>query len=254
MPKTYFDYTNHKGSEGPRQAEPMAIRYGSSNYHGQPQWLMLGYDYKKDAPREYAMRDMVNVRPGQSWLVFTKDTMRKVVTRLEEIAEYRKLRAVDVAPVNLANAVRLAQEALKELSRDKGDDDVDIEQSEKLFLPETMPPLTELYDVLGTHPGRAITFAQAAREAGHVIPYKAEAEWAFIHWTALGLYLRHNGKDAWRQALQDTFDGFIAEARRRLEERGNPDAKVDLKVDVANPLATDEETAAARKEIKPGLE
>lgn len=124
MPKFYFDYTNYKGQwDADRCAEPVAIRFGTSDFHGAPQWLLQGKDQQRDgAAREYAMRDMSNVRPSFTMYLVSKDSMRQVVTRLEEIARYSKMRVVDANPGALMECVRLAQECLKELSRDKTND------------------------------------------------------------------------------------------------------------------------------------
>ncbi|MCK1585451.1 hypothetical protein IVB03_39345 [Bradyrhizobium sp. 168] len=53
-----FEYTNWEGRKGIRQAIPLSIRFGKSEWHGVPQWLMLAYDIDKRAEREYAMADM----------------------------------------------------------------------------------------------------------------------------------------------------------------------------------------------------
>lgn len=53
-----FEYTNWEGRKGIRQAIPLNIRFGKSEWHDVPQWLMLAYDIDKQAEREYAMADM----------------------------------------------------------------------------------------------------------------------------------------------------------------------------------------------------
>jgi len=55
-----FWYKNYKGEEGYRRVTPISIRFGSSEWHKQPQWLMLGRDEEKEADREFAMADMKN--------------------------------------------------------------------------------------------------------------------------------------------------------------------------------------------------
>lgn len=53
-----FWYKNYKGEQGYRRAVPISIRYGTSDYHHSPQWLMLAFDTEKQAEREFAMADM----------------------------------------------------------------------------------------------------------------------------------------------------------------------------------------------------
>jgi hypothetical protein len=53
-----FWYKNYKGEQGYRRAVPISIRYGTSDYHRAPQWLMLAFDTEKEAEREFAMADM----------------------------------------------------------------------------------------------------------------------------------------------------------------------------------------------------
>lgn len=67
-----FWYRNYKGEEGYRRVRPISIRFGVSDWHKEPQWLMLADDLgPSDAAatikrREFAMRDIrhvVNAEP-----------------------------------------------------------------------------------------------------------------------------------------------------------------------------------------------
>lgn len=53
-----FWYKNHRGEETTRRVRPISIRFGTSEWHKEPQWLMLAHDTEKDRQREFAMRDM----------------------------------------------------------------------------------------------------------------------------------------------------------------------------------------------------
>jgi hypothetical protein len=53
-----FWYRNYKGAEGMRRVRPLRIRFGSSEWHPEDQWLMLAYDLENNKEREFAMRDM----------------------------------------------------------------------------------------------------------------------------------------------------------------------------------------------------
>lgn len=218
----WFGYTNHEGHrDEERNCTPVSIRFGSSNWHRDEGWLLLGWDKLKDAAREYSMRDMFGVRPHYTFLLFSKSAVSQVVTRLEEIARYSRMKVEEANPKALAECVKLAHEALTLLRRAPKLDGVVDEQAERLYLPENMPNIWEIAAVLGQNPGRAINFAAAGRVAGQDIPRKAECEWALIHWHSLRLYLIH-GKDGWQKELQALVDTWIAEAKIRAM---NPDPR-----------------------------
>lgn len=216
--KLWVDYTNHKGQRNPeRPVYPMAIRFGSSQWHQKPQWLMQGVDMAKAEKREFAMADMHDVRPTPTFLVFTLDSIRSIVTRLEEIARMAKTKVTD-APLmgQQMRAIQLADECLKEFSRNKIDDPIEFEPPHRLYIEDTDAIPDEMHEVLGLHPGMAIRFASMARNAGYVIPLKAEAELAFVHWFALRCYLKH-GKDKWKEAMEVKFVELRDKARERME-------------------------------------
>lgn len=60
-PAIVFWYRNYRGEEGYRRVRPLSIRYGSSEWHKEEQWLMLGYDTENNKQREFAMKDMSGV-------------------------------------------------------------------------------------------------------------------------------------------------------------------------------------------------
>jgi hypothetical protein len=62
-PILYFDYVNYRGEPSHRHVQILSVRFGSSEYHSQPQWLMKGHDLGRNEEREFAMRDMTNVQP-----------------------------------------------------------------------------------------------------------------------------------------------------------------------------------------------
>jgi predicted DNA-binding transcriptional regulator YafY len=69
MREIQFRYRNYAGVEGPRIARPISLRYGTSEWHREPQWLMLAYDVHKEENREFALKDMKEV---QGPLVFDR--------------------------------------------------------------------------------------------------------------------------------------------------------------------------------------
>jgi len=52
-------YKNWKGEIGIRNIIPQNIYYSSTEYHKEDQWLMNVWDVEKDAPRTYAMMDIL---------------------------------------------------------------------------------------------------------------------------------------------------------------------------------------------------
>jgi len=53
-----FTYRNHRGDVAVRSAVPLDVRWGSTEWHREPQWLMRALDVDKGVEREFAMRDM----------------------------------------------------------------------------------------------------------------------------------------------------------------------------------------------------
>lgn len=68
-----FGYTNWRGKTSQRRAIPISVRYGSSDYHKEDQWLMLALDLDKDEEREFAMRDMLLIDPPNVILAVAPD-------------------------------------------------------------------------------------------------------------------------------------------------------------------------------------
>lgn len=56
-----FWYRNYKGEEGYRRVRPISIRFGTSEWHKEPQWLMLADDLENRKRREFAMKDISSV-------------------------------------------------------------------------------------------------------------------------------------------------------------------------------------------------
>lgn len=52
-----FEYTNYRGETAMRWATPLEIRWGSTEWHPNPGWLMRAFDHEKGAVREFALGD-----------------------------------------------------------------------------------------------------------------------------------------------------------------------------------------------------
>jgi predicted DNA-binding transcriptional regulator YafY len=57
-PPLAFFYTNHKGARSHRLVVPKRIRFGSTEWHPQPQWLIDAFDIHKNAMRTFAFKDI----------------------------------------------------------------------------------------------------------------------------------------------------------------------------------------------------
>ncbi|MEM7296024.1 MAG: hypothetical protein AAF330_05270 [Pseudomonadota bacterium] len=53
----YFRYRNWRGDLSVRHATPVSMRFGRSEWHPKPQWLLRAYDHDKCAEREFALLD-----------------------------------------------------------------------------------------------------------------------------------------------------------------------------------------------------
>lgn len=59
-----FTYKNYKGEVAERTIYGERVWWGKTEYHPEPQWLLDGWDYARDAHRTFAMKDMTNIRPA----------------------------------------------------------------------------------------------------------------------------------------------------------------------------------------------
>lgn len=50
-------YKNWRGEESVRKIIPKSVRYDSTKWHPEPQWLLLAFDLDKKEEREFAMKD-----------------------------------------------------------------------------------------------------------------------------------------------------------------------------------------------------
>lgn len=56
-------YTNYRGETAVRRIVPIAIRFGSTQWHPSPQWLLEAFDLDRDAQRSFAVKDVLEWRP-----------------------------------------------------------------------------------------------------------------------------------------------------------------------------------------------
>jgi hypothetical protein len=57
-----FEYVNHRGERALRTARVIGWRWGATEWHPVPQWLMAALDDARGEIRHFACRDMTEVR------------------------------------------------------------------------------------------------------------------------------------------------------------------------------------------------
>jgi hypothetical protein len=65
-----IDYTNYRGERSKRLVIPVAgsSRFGSTEYHPEPQWLFDAHDVEKGALRTFAQKDVHSWAPAPEML------------------------------------------------------------------------------------------------------------------------------------------------------------------------------------------
>ena len=66
-----FKYKNWQGKISWRRIIPISLRFGSTKWHPEEQWLLKGFDLDKQANREFAFKDIYFVAA-----VLTESTVR----------------------------------------------------------------------------------------------------------------------------------------------------------------------------------
>lgn len=60
-----FRYTNWRGETAVRTATPISLRWGTTEWHPKPDWLLRAYDHEKRAEREFALADCQFALPAE---------------------------------------------------------------------------------------------------------------------------------------------------------------------------------------------
>jgi predicted DNA-binding transcriptional regulator YafY len=53
-------YTNYRGETADRRIIPIRIRFGSTKWHPEPQWLLEAFDVDRGADRAFALSDVLH--------------------------------------------------------------------------------------------------------------------------------------------------------------------------------------------------
>jgi predicted DNA-binding transcriptional regulator YafY len=55
-------YTNYRGQTADRRIIPVCIRFGSTEWHPEEQWLLDAFDVDRGADRSFALKDVLQWR------------------------------------------------------------------------------------------------------------------------------------------------------------------------------------------------
>ena len=56
-------YTNYRGETALRRIIPISLRFGSTQWHPEPQWLLEAFDLDRRAARAFAFKDILEWSP-----------------------------------------------------------------------------------------------------------------------------------------------------------------------------------------------
>lgn len=89
-------YTNWKGKTEWRRILPSGIRFATTQYHPESQWLLDAHDLDKDAERTFAVKDILqwgDDHPRQDWfadvLEFHKKLALSIIRPLPTVPDHR---------------------------------------------------------------------------------------------------------------------------------------------------------------------
>ena len=74
-------YTNYRGETSVRRITPLGLRFASTEWHPEPQWLLIAYDHDKGENRNFALKDFgkpVDVAAVRKALRFLLDVQPKI--------------------------------------------------------------------------------------------------------------------------------------------------------------------------------
>lgn len=59
-----LDYTNHRGERAVRRVQPLGLRFESTEWHPEPQWVLQAFDLDRRAERSFALQDVHSWNPA----------------------------------------------------------------------------------------------------------------------------------------------------------------------------------------------
>lgn len=62
--RVVIDYTNWKGVRRERSVFPLGMEFAATQWHPEPQWLVLALDLEDGEEKRFAMKDIHSWRPA----------------------------------------------------------------------------------------------------------------------------------------------------------------------------------------------
>jgi predicted DNA-binding transcriptional regulator YafY len=91
MDPLVFTYTNHRGETAVRRVYPVGVRFGTTEWHKTPQWLLNAFCLDKGEMREFAMASIgakVQAKPEQNSLEESAADAAKWVAEAEYFLDH----------------------------------------------------------------------------------------------------------------------------------------------------------------------
>ena len=215
--RLHFTYKNYRGEVDEREVIVHHVRNIATDWHPEKQWIVTALDVKKNEMRDFAMRDMSNVRPTPTLFLLTADVLRNIMGRLNELQN--QIHEVGAGPTDeLTRLVTEAKSLLQTVM--KGTE----AQEPESVLPTAITP--EIREVLRMQPWRIDTLASALRAAGHGIGKRHEDATAAVKFLLLHFVLKHG--TSWHSVFKKYLDGGVSDGMKYLhtlpgyEDDGKP--------------------------------
>lgn len=200
----HFTYKNYRGETSEREVIVHHVRNISTEWHPEKQWILTALDVEKNQLRDFAMRDMSNVRPTPTLFLLTADVLRQLMGRMNELQNL--VAEVGAGPVDDLMAKVSESKALLQTVL-KGED-----EEPAAILPKDITP--EIREVLRMQPWRVDTLASALRAAGHNIGKRHDDATAAVKFLLLQFVLRHG--TSWHSVFKKYLDGGVSDGMKYL--------------------------------------
>lgn len=117
-----IDYTNHAGVRSIREIVPLiqnALRFGSTEWHHEEQWLLDAHDVAKDDMRTFAVKDIHAWAPkgtatGRSMASYAKQLQQSMERNARMVNRLNKLLLICIDDTDLGPTIDPIQAILKD--------------------------------------------------------------------------------------------------------------------------------------------
>ena len=89
-------YKNWRGETSTRKIQPIRLEFGATEWHPEPQWLLVAIDIEKNAERSFALKDFNPPQPAPSVAVKALDwERRESISRYSGMTGYYSILLLD---------------------------------------------------------------------------------------------------------------------------------------------------------------